>query len=256
MRFTSNLVTGTVSILVGLAIWQLLATTGLIDTFFFSSPLQVGQQAVIELTTPRFWGSLWASAVEFGVGFGLAAVVGIVLGLIAGSSKPVAYLIDPWLNFFYSLPRIALVPLLVLWFGIGFAPIVVIVFLGAFFEIVLNTEQGARETDPRLVNVARIYRASSFKAYTSIVIPSSIGLMLVGLRLGLSRGILGVIIGELFAGSSGLGQDIAFASAQLNAGRVIFVTLVLALAALALTSLMRKIERAATPWRHDLGVMQ
>ena len=236
-----------------LLLWQLAAELGLLSRLFWSSPLDIAAAGVREVQLPRFWNDVQASGFEFLVGYGGAALLGVPLGLVIGWSRTLNDVLDPWLTFFYSLPRIALMPVLILWLGIGIQSIIAVVFLGAFFSIMVNTVRGARVVDPRLLNVTRMYGASSWKVFSTVVVPSSIPLILVGLRLGVARALTGVVIGELFAAQAGLGRMIIFASSSLQVDRLLFAVIFLVAVGVLSVEIIRRFEVRFSTWRDDLA---
>ncbi len=235
-------------------LWQVAATAGWINHLFFSSPIEVGQAAVADLQTAEFWDSLRQSSIEFVVGFVAAIVVAVPLGLILGWYRSLGDLLDPWLSFFYALPRIALIPIILMWIGLTIWSIIVVVFLGAFFQILLNTMKGPRVVDERLANVARSYHASDRLTFTTLVLPSSVPYILSGLRLGTSRAITGVVIGEFFASTSGLGHEIFLTSISLESGRLLFATILLIALGVIAVEIIQRFERRFATWRDDYSV--
>jgi ABC-type nitrate/sulfonate/bicarbonate transport system permease component len=246
-------IVGATSIIVVLLAWQALSDLDVLSKLIFSSPSDVVAAGFQEVRSAEFWQLASKSAWEFAAGFGLAAVIGLPLGVCIGWFRNFGYFLDPWINFFYSLPRIALTPLLLITFGIGQTAIIAVVFLGAIFEILLNTSNGAKVVDKRLLDVATEFGASGMRVFTGIVLPSSVPFMIVGLRLGVARALIGVIIGELFAGGTGLGQSISFASNSLQTGRVLFLTSFFLLIAIVMTEGLRRVENKLGSWRNDIG---
>lgn len=253
VRAHERLLIGASGIIGFFVLWQVAAELGLLSRLFWSSPLDIIAAGIAEMQLPRFWGDVWASAIEFFVGFGLAAVIGVPLGLAIGWFRNLNYLLDPWLTFFYSLPRIALMPILILWLGIGIQSIIAVCFLGAFFSIMVNTVRGARVVDTRLLSVTQTYRASEAKVFTTLVFPSAVPLILVGLRLGVARALTGVVIGELFAAQAGLGRMIVFASNSLQVDRLLFAVIFLVAGGVLSVELIRRVEARFSRWRDDLA---
>jgi NitT/TauT family transport system permease protein len=252
-RSNERLILGIVGILAFFVLWQVAANLGWISTLFFSSPIAVLQAGVAEVQKASFWNDVQLSAFEFAVGYVLAAVVAVPLGLAIGWYTTLNDFISPWLNFFYALPRIALAPVILLWLGIGIQSIIAIVFLGAFFSVILNTVNGARIVDPRLVKVTRSFGASEWRTFTTLIVPSSIPLIVVGLRLGVARAITGVVIGELFASNAGLGHLIIFASVALDIDRVLFAVLFLVVIGVICVEALRRLDARFATWRDDLS---
>ncbi|MEA2662429.1 MAG: NitT/TauT family transport system permease protein, partial [Chloroflexota bacterium] len=149
-------------------IWQVGAMTGLIDPFFFSSPGAVVLAGVEEVQLPRFWNDAKVSSIELAIGAFAAFALAVPLGIVIGWWRRVSYTFDPWLNFFNALPRIALIPLVVLWAGLGVEMKIVIVFLGGFFSMIVPTVQGVRTVDRALLDVAQSFKASTVRTFTSL----------------------------------------------------------------------------------------
>ncbi|HET8586582.1 MAG TPA: ABC transporter permease, partial [Candidatus Limnocylindria bacterium] len=241
-RSNERLILGLVGIVGFFVLWQVAADLGWISTLFFSSPIAVFHAGVAEVQKASFWNDVQLSAFEFLVGYVLAAAVAVPLGLAIGWYATLNDFVSPWLNFFYALPRIALAPVILLWLGIGIQSIIAIVFLGAFFSVILNTVHGARIVDPRLVKVTRSFGASEWRTFLTLVVPSSIPLILVGLRLGVARAITGVVIGELFASNAGLGHLIVFASNALDIDRVLFAVFFLVVIGVVSVEALRRLD--------------
>ena len=235
------------------AAWQVAADSGWINKLFFSSPSDIVAAGWRELGSPVFWSAVQTSATAYAIGFTAAVIIGVPLGLIIGWSDLLNDLLDPWLTFFYVLPRIALAPIILLWLGIGPPAVIMIIFLGAFFAIMVNTVRGIRIVDSRLLAVASSFGAGRRKLFFTVVLPGSVPLILVGLRLGVSRALIGVLIGELFAGTRGLGTHIYRTANVLEMDRMFWSVFVLVVLALLVVELISTAERRLTPWRDDLS---
>jgi NitT/TauT family transport system permease protein len=159
------------------------------------------------------------------------------------------------LNFLNALPRVALLPLIVLWVGIGIESKIMVVFLGAFFAIIMNTLYGVRTVDKRLLDVATSFKASQWRVFTTVVLPGSVPFILAGLRLGIGRALIGVIVGELYAANSGLGYMIAVATQRMQTDRLFFAVLILTLMGVVAVELLRLVEHRYQRWRPRLGSM-
>jgi ABC-type nitrate/sulfonate/bicarbonate transport system permease component len=235
------------------ALWELGAALGWIEAFFFSSPSRIGMAAFIEVQNPRLWNDVKVSGTEFVVGYVAAALLGVPIGIVAGWYRKFNYFMDPWLNFLNSLPRVALLPLIVLWVGIGIWSKIVVVFLGAFITILMNTLYGVRTVDKRLLEVAQSFNASQGHVFISVVLPGSVPFILAGLRLGVGRALIGVIVGELYAANAGLGYMITVASHTLQTDRLLFGVLLLTFMGVAGVELLRLVERRFQQWRPKVG---
>lgn len=234
-------------------LWEVGARMGFVDRFFFSSPLEILQAGIAEFRNPRLWNDLWVSGTEFVLGYLAGAALAIPLGLLAGWYRKLNYFVDPWLNFMNALPRIALMPLIVLWVGIGIWSKVIVVFLGVFFTVIMNTLYGVRTVDHRLLDVAASFNASQRRVFTTVVLPGSIPFIIAGLRLGVGRAVIGVIAGELYSANAGLGYMIKLASNTLQTDRLLFGVILLTLMGVASVELIRLVERRFERWRPRVG---
>lgn len=229
--------------------WQVGAMTGVIDPFFFSSPVDVVKAGAEEVVLPRFWNDVKVSAIELTLGTVAAFVLAVPLGIAIGWWRRVSYTFDPWLNFFNALPRIALIPLVVLWVGLGIEMKTVIVFLGGFFSIIVPTVQGVRTVDRALLDVARSFKASTVRTFTSLVIPATVPFIITGVRIAIGRVLIGVILAELYAQTDGLGVMIDKAADALRSDRLLFGVLLFTLAGIVSTEAVGYLERYFQRWR-------
>lgn len=246
-----RLILGVTGILVFAGIWELAARTGHINVDFFASPVLIAQAGLQEIQDPAFWGAVRVSAWEFLVGFGLAVVLAIPLGLAAGWFTRLNYALDPWLNFFNALPRVALLPVLVILFGLGMQSKIAVVFLGVFFSVIIPTVQGVRTVDKRYVDVATSFRASNWRLFVSVVALATVPFIVTGLRLGLARGLIGVVTAELYAATDGLGVIIRRSAEARDGARMLFAVLCFTFAGIVGVEAVRTVERRFQRWRPE-----
>jgi ABC-type nitrate/sulfonate/bicarbonate transport system permease component len=237
---------GLLSVLIG---WEIGARTGFLNTLFFSSPLGVLKAAQTEFSKPAIYLHLWTSLSELVVGLALAAAVGIVIGFCAGWFKHANYVLDPWITVLYSTPKVALVPLIILLFGIDFGAKIFVVALMSIFSVIVNTMIGVQAARGQLLDVARTFGASERKQWTSVVLPSAAPFILTGVRLSIGHGMIGVVVAELVAGNHGLGFMIKYAGFTLQSGTVILGVLLIGLWGILSGEVMRRIERRLERWR-------
>lgn len=230
-------------------IWQVGAMTGVIDPFFFSSPGAVVEAGLEEIQLPRFWNDVRVSATELGLGAFAALALAVPLGIAIGWWRRVSYTFDPWLNFFNALPRIALIPLVVLWAGLGLEMKAIIVFLGGFFSMIVPTVQGVRTVDRSFLDVARSFKASTVRTFTSLVIPATVPFIVTGVRIAIGRMLIGVILAELYAQTDGLGVMIDKSADALRADRLLFGVLIFTLIGIIATEGVGYLERYFQRWR-------
>jgi NitT/TauT family transport system permease protein len=244
-----NWLLGTLSMLVFLALWEFVVRAGLVNPLFTSSPSRIVAAAAEMFADPDFYGHLEVSAEEFFSGFLLAIVIGVPLGILMGWYSRVNAILEPFVSALYATPRIALLPLVVIWFGIGIASKVAIVFLGAIFPILVNTITGVRTIEADFVKVARSFGASDRQMFLTVVLPSAVPMLLTGLRLGLGHALVGIVVGEMYGATQGLGYLIAVAGARFQTDRVMVGIILIAGLGVALTELLRAIERRFERWR-------
>ena len=236
------------------AIWQIGSDAGLIDRFFFSSPLAVVAAGALEVQKARFWEDVKISAFELGAGSLAAVLLAVPIGIAIGWYRRLSLTFDPWLNFFNALPRVALIPLVVLWVGLGIEMKAVIVFFGGFFSIILPTVEGVRTVERAFLDVARSFRAPERLIFTSLVIPGTLPFIVSGIRLAVGRVLAGVIIAEFYAQTSGLGVMIARSEASLQSDRMLFGVLIFTILGIVLTEGVGIVERYLQRWRPSLDL--
>jgi ABC-type nitrate/sulfonate/bicarbonate transport system permease component len=244
-----NWLLGTLSMLAFLALWEIVVGAGAVNPLFTSSPSRIVVAAIEMFADESFYGHLEVSAEEFFSGFALAIVVGVPLGILMGWYSRVNAILEPFVSALYATPRIALLPLVVIWFGIGIASKVAIVFLGAIFPILVNTITGVRTIEADFIKVARSFGATDRQMFLTVVLPSSVPMLLTGLRLGLGHALVGIVVGEMYGATQGLGYLIAVAGARFQTDRVMVGIILIAGLGVALTELLRAIERRFERWR-------
>jgi len=245
-----SFIVGSLSVTVVLAIWQVAWSAGRIDPLFFSGPSAI---------CTRLWDGLFGSgdmlehiafsAQNFAVGFSLAALIAIPLGILLGWYRLPRLIFEPFINGLYSTPRIVFVPLIVMWFGLGFASKAFIVFLSAFFPILLNAMAGVRTTDDQLLGAARSFCATQWDLFKTVVLPSTVPFIIVGLRQGLAHGLIGVVVGEFFAGSKGIGYLVGQAGMMFKTDLLFACVVIVASAGIGISAILQRIESHFQNWR-------
>lgn len=243
----------TVSVVVFLAGWQVIG--GHVDPILFATPSEVAK-AFLELLKSGELGPAFGTAMgDLAVGYILATVVGIGVGVVMGRSAVVERVLNPYVNFFQATPLIALVPLVVIWFGIGFEARVAVTFMLAVWSIIINTATGVKDTPRSLIDVGRVYKLSRWQVITGVAIPNAIPNIFAGLRIALGKALIGMVIAQMEISVTGLGGLIinygnAFKTAYLLAA-VCTASLVGVIAA----AVLEVIRRSVFPWTQgeDLG---
>lgn len=234
------------------ALWQIGSDLGVVDKFFFSAPKDIAVAGWLEVQNPRFWEDMKVSGWELFVGSVIAIIVSVPLGLLVGWYRRLNYAVDPWLNFANALPRVALIPLVVLTVGLGVEMKITIVFLGAVFTIMVATVEGVRTVERYLLDVARSFRASQRRIFTSLVIPGTLPFIVSGMRIAVGRVLAGVIIAEFYAQTQGLGVMILKAGYAFDSARMMFGILLFTLLGIALYEAVGYAERYFQRWRPSL----
>jgi ABC-type nitrate/sulfonate/bicarbonate transport system permease component len=239
----------TASVIVVLAAWQLCASQGVVDQKLTSSPWGVVQAARFLIDSGQLGSEVASSAKLFGVGLGLAIVIGALGGVLIGWWRLVAAVFEPWIAILYAMPLIALLPLILVWFGIGFTAEVVMVVLISVFPVLVSVMTGTRNADQELVRLARSFCGSELAIIRTVLLPSLIPYFVSGVRLAIGSALVGVVVSEYFLGNGGIGGLIVTAGENLQSGEVFVGITILALSAIVMTGLLRRAERHFSQWR-------
>jgi ABC-type nitrate/sulfonate/bicarbonate transport system permease component len=246
----ANLTRG-LAVLIALGAWELLARSGAVSPLFFSSPRAVALKLWDLFSTGVIWVHILVSGQEALFGLTLAVAVGVPIGVAMGRWETVRHTLDPFVMAKYCTPTVALLPLLIIWLGIGLWAKVVLVFLGAVIVVVVNTEAGVASTDRRLIETARAFKASEWQILTKVIMPSAMPFLLAGLRLAVGRVMIMVVVAELYASTAGLGYLIFQGAATYDATLVFAGVTILAGTGVAINQALRLLERRLAPWRRD-----
>jgi ABC-type nitrate/sulfonate/bicarbonate transport system permease component len=244
---------GAGSLAIFLVLWETISRAGLADPMFVSSPVRVARAGAALLASGEIWGDLKVSALEFVLGYAGAALIAIPLGLALGWSKRLQYVFGPFVDTLNAVPRVTLLPLIIIWFGIGIWSKVVVVFLGAVIPILISTQAGVRTNEARFLKVARSFGASELKVFVSIILPGTVPFIFTGLKYGAGRALLGVVVGELYASTAGVGHMIADAGNTFQTDLVFVGVLIFTASGLATVGVLNRLERRFDNWRPKVG---
>src|SRR6266436_8504221 len=248
---------GAAAVILFLTAWELCGNTlQLINPMFMSAPSFVFKAAFQLFASGEIFNDLYVSGIEFVVGYLLSIVVAIPFGIAIGWYKRFAYVCDPFVNAMNATPRIALLPLVIIWLGIGILSKVGIIFLGAVFPLLINTRDGVKTTPYNLLTAARSFGASEWMLFRTVVLPSTIPFILTGFRLGLGKAIVGVMVGELYAATAGIGFMITVAGATFQTDKVFVGVFIFALSGMILVELLTRVERRFDKWRPKVGSVE
>jgi NitT/TauT family transport system permease protein len=235
-----------VSLAVFLGIWQIGAMN--VDPVLFTSPWKVAVAAVAMISSGELWAGLWPSLVVLLIGLTLAIIFGTLLGLALARFHILDVSVTVYITFLYSIPSVALVPLIVLWAGYETTAKVIILFLFAFFPMVINTYQGVKSVDVKLLEVGRAFRCSERQLWANIVLPGALPFIVTGIRLALGRGLIGMVLADLYTAISGIGYLIVRSASTFQVDKMFVPIVTLGLLGVTLTALLRLAERYVAPW--------
>ncbi len=242
---------GILSVLGGLLLWELVSRFVVANALFLAAPTQIFAAIVALAESGELWRHLGVSGIEFILGYVIASVLGIGLGFAMAESPVMKRVLQPWVSGLYATPTIALAPLFILWMGIGiWSKVLVVIFL-VLFPVTINTEAGLRTTSDRLVEMLRSFGASPRQIFFKVSLPSAVPFILAGLKLGIGRGLIGVVVAELFGSRAGLGRLISASADAFNMPELFAGVVVLAIAGIAMTAGFTWLEGKLVPWTKD-----
>jgi NitT/TauT family transport system permease protein len=240
---------GLASITIGLSAWELISRFLVGNKLFLAAPSQVAVAFVELAGSGELQKHVTVSALEFFWGYTSACVLGVALGLLMASSKTAKQMLDPWVAGLYATPTVALAPLFILWFGIGIFSKIVVVALLVIFPVVINTEAGLRTTSPHLIETVRSFGATPRQIFFKVSLPSALPFIFAGFKLGIGRGLIGVVVAELFGARAGVGQMISQSAETFNMPALFAGVAILAFAGIVMTATFSWLERRLIPWR-------
>ncbi|HEV7983438.1 MAG TPA: ABC transporter permease [Xanthobacteraceae bacterium] len=224
-----------------------------IDPLFMSYPTAIGTAAIQMIRSGELTAAFLDSLGTLLLGFFVAAVSGIGIGLLIGRYRTVEAATDWLVNALYATPLVAIIPLVVLWFGLGFSAKLFIVVILAIFPILINTAAGVRNVPQPLLDVGFAFDATERQLFTKFILPASLPYMMTGLRLGVGRAIIGMVVAEFFTAITGLGALIVKYGNQYDTAAMFVPILTLMLLGVTLTALMRRLESWIAPWKDTVG---
>jgi len=236
-----------VSLVVVMALWQVIGSN--INPIFLSTPVAIAKAFVALLASGELLKALGISVLVVLIGFAAATIVGIPVGLLMGRFRTFEYLVDPYVNALYVVPRIALIPLIIIWFGLGGPAQVVVVFGTSVFPVLLSTYAGVRSVPADLNETAHSFGASERQLFFTIIIPASVPFIMSGLRLGIGQAIIGMVVAQMFLGLSGIGFMLTKYGNMFETAYVFVVVLALAALGIVMTEAVKRLEKRYSSWR-------
>jgi ABC-type nitrate/sulfonate/bicarbonate transport system permease component len=237
--------------LVLLAIWEALARSGAIDVRFFPPPSSILEQMARLMSNGELWPHLFASLRRLFIGFWVGLVPALVIGVVMGLSRPVRAALGPLISGTYPIPKSALLPLILLIFGLGETSKVVMVAIGVFYPVVLNTVAGVAQIAPMYYDVSKNFGASRWQVFKTVAVPGAMPSIMTGIELGAGLGLILIAIAEMVGAKSGLGYMI-WNAWQLYSVETMYVgLLVIAIIGYVMSLLLAEVSRLLMPWRAD-----
>lgn len=235
------------SIAFGLVLWQLIAAQ--YSSFVLATPVQVAARLWEMIVSGELPAALAASLGHMLLGFAIACAIAIPVGFLMGRVRFVNDMLDPLVSLVYSVPSVAWVPFIMIWFGLFFEARVTLVVIMCVFDMIIVISTGAANVDRRLLNVSRSFGASAWQTTRYVLIPESLPFLFTGLRIGIVRAVNGMITAELFFAAVNMGQIMKQASVRLDSAAVLGILVVLSLMGLVLQEIFLRAERALCSWR-------
>jgi NitT/TauT family transport system permease protein len=228
-------------VLIVLVGWQLLGNHE--GDLFLAPPTSVFNSAVDILPTSAFWSTLGETAKGIALGFVIAAVLGVLIGILMGTYRSVAAALNPIVSAGYVIPEAAMVPLLIVWFGLDQTPRVIAVVLFAIFEIIVTTYTGVRNSDAMLDDVVRSFGATPRQMFVKVTLPGALPFIFAGLRIGAARAVKGMVVAELLFAATGIGGAIQLSANAFQTDRVMFYVVVITVIGVSFSGLVQLVER-------------
>ena len=237
----------TASVIVFLILWEIYGRRT--DPILFTYPTAVAVAFWKLLVSGELAQQLLVSLSALAAGFGASLVLGVILGLAMGRSRLAEAMLEPHINALYATPQVALTPLLMMWLGLGFAVKVAVVFLFAFFPILVNTAIGAKNVSASMVEVGRAYLAPPRQILFKIVFPAALPFIMAGVRIAIGRALVGMIVAELFTAITGLGAMLSLYGNIFETAKMFVVIIILALLGIGLIHASQALERKLATWK-------
>jgi NitT/TauT family transport system permease protein len=238
---------GLLSVAGGLLLWELISRFIVDNSLFLAAPSQIAVATYHLAVTGELWRHIAISAAEFALGYVIGSMLGVALGLAMAASTTVKQALQPWVSGLYATPTVALAPLFILWFGIGVWSKVIVVVTLVLFPAAINTESGVLTTSERLIEMLRSFGATPRQIFFKVKLPSAVPFILVGLKLGIGRGLIGIYVAEAIGSRAGLGRLINQSSDAFNMPELFVGVGVLAFAGIVMTAGFSLLEARIVP---------
>jgi NitT/TauT family transport system permease protein len=237
-----------ISIIAGLVIWEVADSVIIDNALVLVGPLKTAEAFMSLLARGDLGRHVYATFVEFILGLTFGVAIGICLGVLMAFSRTVKDTLSPWVTISYNVPIILLAPLLITALGVGMASKIAIVLIGAVFPVLFNTYAAITTVDRRLVEAVRAFGGTPRQIFFKVTVPSSIPLVMTGLRLSVGRALIGAIVSEFFGSRAGIGHLITAASEAFRTAEAFVGVVLLALGGYGMFEILKHAERKIAPW--------
>jgi NitT/TauT family transport system permease protein len=248
-RSRSDLALGAVGVVVVLAAWQLCASLNVVDPTFTSSPSRIYTAYHQLISSGELWIDIRASSGIFLKSLGFAIITGIPIGMIMGWYWPVNGVLGPLVNLFNATPRLALLPVYLVWFGIGSLSKEALVYGSAVLPIIINAIAGIKDLDPTLVRAARSFGARDLALFRTVALPASVPFLVSGIRIAIAEALTATVVSEIYAATAGIGYLISVSGNTFATDNVFVGLTLVAVVGVILTAVLHRIERYFESWR-------
>jgi len=236
-----------VSLVVVLSIWELVGRYT--NPLFLAAPSAIASAFIELIASGELLDAFLTSMVALVLGVTLAIVFGIAIGVAMGRVRLVEYILEPYVNALYSTPSIALIPLFILWFGVGLPSKVIIIFTLSVFIVIINTFTGVKNLSQSVIEIGTAFGASEKDVFWKIILPASLPFIMTGLRLAVGRAILAMIVAEFFTSIAGLGGMIVKYGNFFATAKMFVPIIVVSLLGVGAVELIKRLERMLAPWK-------
>jgi ABC-type nitrate/sulfonate/bicarbonate transport system permease component len=243
--------TGVLSPLVLIVLWELAARTNMIDTRFFPAPTAIVSKGLDLVQTGELWGHLSASLQRLLWGSLLGGIPALVIGIVMGLYRPIRAAIDPLISATYPVPKSAILPLILLIFGLGEASKIVMVALGVFYPVVINTVTGVMQIDKIYLDVGKNFRASRWQTFRTVALPGALPSIMAGVKLGVGMGLILIAIAEMVGAKTGIGFMIWDAWQVLSVETMYVGLIVISILGFLLTLILNEVQALVLPWKSE-----
>jgi ABC-type nitrate/sulfonate/bicarbonate transport system permease component len=245
---------GVIAFVAFIGLWHLSILVFDPNPILFPGPAEVWDEWTKAAADGSMWEAVTDSMYAMSIGMVISLVIGIPLGVAIGMSPTADLITSPYLWGFFAMPRIALAPLMVLWLGFGAEIKIWLVVLSAIIPIILSSKDGVQTADESLIRAARSFGAGRLQLFAKVIVPGTLPFIASGVRNGISRGFVGLLIIELTVGTGGIGTEVIRSMRDLDTGRMFAFTATLIALALFLVSLSRQLENYASRWREEVSL--